>query len=129
MATANEFFARSLVAYGPSWMQTITSMHVLVVGLRGVGVELVKNLVLHGIRDLTLYDDALVMDDDLPTSTWYGPSHVGQKKSVVIKEAASAKSPCATLRTLSGVLTPDLLVHYHVLGDAREGTSAHALPF
>ncbi|EQC37300.1 hypothetical protein, variant [Saprolegnia diclina VS20] len=121
MATANEFFARSLVAYGSSWMETITSMHVLVVGLRSVGVELVKNLMLHGIRDLTLYDDALVTDDDLPTSTWYGPRSIGQKRSVVIKEAASAKSPYTTLRTLSGVLTPDLLLHYHLVLFASGG--------
>ncbi|OQR97846.1 hypothetical protein ACHHYP_09856 [Achlya hypogyna] len=103
-AAAKEFYARQLMAYGPDWMKTITSMHVLVVGLRSVGVELVKNLVLQGVRVLTLHDDSVVLESDVATSTWYTASTTGQKRSTVVRDAAAKKSPHVAVRTLSGLV-------------------------
>lgn len=46
-------------------MGKLTQMRVLVVGMRGVGVETAKNLTLAGPKQVTIQDDAVVEPADL----------------------------------------------------------------
>ena len=51
-------FSRQIGAYGLECMGQLIKMNVLVVGMRGVGVEVAKNLALAGPRSVTLFDPA-----------------------------------------------------------------------
>lgn len=46
-------------------MGKLTQMRVLVVGMRGVGVETAKNLTLAGPKQVTIHDDSVVEPADL----------------------------------------------------------------
>ncbi|OQR86977.1 hypothetical protein THRCLA_22943 [Thraustotheca clavata] len=114
MATPKEFYSRAVVAYGPQWMKTISSLHVLVVGLRSVGIEFVKCMAMNGVRVITVYDDTIVTEEDLSSCAWFGANDVGKRKSNAVQMIVTAKNPHILVRTLSGTLTPDLLLNYHV---------------
>ncbi|GLD92035.1 hypothetical protein PINS_up000568 [Pythium insidiosum] len=58
------YFRRQMTAIGTSAMEQIGLLHVLVVGLRGVGVEIAKCLAQSGVQRLTLLDDELVRQED-----------------------------------------------------------------
>jgi len=59
-------------------MGKLIQMKVLIVGLRGLGVETAKNLILAGPRSVTLYDPTLVSWGDLSSNFYTREDHVGK---------------------------------------------------
>ena len=51
-----DLYSRQIGAYGLEAMLKLVKMKVLLVGMKGVGVEVAKNTVLAGVNTLTLYD-------------------------------------------------------------------------
>lgn len=62
-------------------MQRMNSSHILVVGLTGTGVELVKNIVLMGVKSVTLFDPAPTEWRDLSAQFYLGPEDVGHPRA------------------------------------------------
>ena len=49
-------YSRQIGTYGMETMTKLIKLKVLIVGLRGLGVETAKNLILAGPKTVTLYD-------------------------------------------------------------------------
>jgi ubiquitin-activating enzyme E1 len=49
-------YSRQLYVMGHEAMKKMMLSNVLVIGLRGLGVEVAKNLILAGVRSVTLHD-------------------------------------------------------------------------
>ena len=49
-------YSRQLYVLGHEAMKRMGASHVLIVGLKGLGVEIAKNIALAGVKSLTLYD-------------------------------------------------------------------------
>lgn len=62
-------------------MQRMNSSHILVVGLTGTGVELVKNIVLMGVKSVTLFDPNPTEWRDLSAQFYLGPEDVGHPRA------------------------------------------------
>ena len=60
-------------------MGKLVKMRVLIVGLRGLGVEVAKNLILAGPKSVTLYDPNLVNWGDLSSNFYCREEHVGKQ--------------------------------------------------
>lgn len=58
-------------------MGKLIKMNVLIVGLRGLGVETAKNLILAGPKSVTLYDPITTSWGDLSSNFYCRPEHVG----------------------------------------------------
>jgi len=58
-------------------MGKLVKMDVLIVGVRGLGVEVAKNLILAGPRSVTLYDPTIVQWGDLSSNFYCKEEHVG----------------------------------------------------
>jgi ubiquitin-activating enzyme E1 len=59
-------------------MGKLVKMKVLIVGLRGLGVETAKNLILAGPNSVTLYDPNPVSWGDLSSNFYCREEHVGK---------------------------------------------------
>lgn len=59
-------------------MGKLIKMNVVIVGLRGLGVEVAKNLILAGPKSVSLYDPDLVQLNDLGANFYCDESHVGK---------------------------------------------------
>ncbi|EAL72486.1 ubiquitin activating enzyme E1 [Dictyostelium discoideum AX4] len=71
-------YSRQLYALSHETMKKITSTSVLVVGLQGLGIEIVKDLSLAGVKSVTLYDKELVEIKDLSSQFYFSPEQVGK---------------------------------------------------
>lgn len=71
-------YSRQIGTFGIEMMGKLIQMKVLIVGLRGLGVETAKNLILAGPRSVTLYDPTLVSWGDLSSNFYTREEHVGK---------------------------------------------------
>lgn len=64
-------------------MKRMGASNVLIVGLKGLGVEIAKNIALAGVKSLTLYDPAPVAIGDLSSQFFLHPEDVGKPRDQV----------------------------------------------
>ncbi|OQD76485.1 hypothetical protein PENDEC_c004G05876 [Penicillium decumbens] len=76
-------YSRQLYVLGHEAMKRMGSSNVLVVGLKGLGVEIAKNIALAGVKSLTLYDPAPVAISDLSSQFFLQPQDVGKPRADV----------------------------------------------
>jgi ubiquitin-activating enzyme E1 len=70
-------YSRQIATFGMEAMGKLIKMNVLIVGLRGLGIETAKNLILAGPKSVTLYDPTLVTIGDLSSNFNLKEAHVG----------------------------------------------------
>jgi len=71
-------YSRQIGTFGMEAMGKLIKMNVLIVGLRGTGVETAKNLILAGPKSVTLYDPNPVTWGDLSSNFNCREDHVGK---------------------------------------------------
>ncbi|KAI3300289.1 hypothetical protein DTO002I6_1012 [Penicillium roqueforti] len=76
-------YSRQLYVLGHEAMKRMGSSNVLIVGLKGLGVEIAKNIALAGVKSLTLYDPAAVAISDLSSQFFLQPEDVGKPRAEV----------------------------------------------
>lgn len=76
-------YSRQLYVLGHEAMKRMGASHVLIVGLKGLGVEIAKNIALAGVKSLTLYDPAPVAIADLSSQFFLRPDDVGKRRDQV----------------------------------------------
>ncbi|KAI9036382.1 E1 ubiquitin-activating protein ubaA [Aspergillus affinis] len=76
-------YSRQLYVLGHEAMKRMGSSNVLVVGLKGLGVEIAKNIALAGVKSLTLFDPAPVAISDLSSQFFLQPQDVGKPRADV----------------------------------------------
>lgn len=60
-------YSRQLYVLGHEAMHRMQSSNVLISGMGGLGVEIAKNIILGGVKSVTIHDESLVKMKDLST--------------------------------------------------------------
>ncbi|MGI4792710.1 MAG: ThiF family adenylyltransferase [Janthinobacterium lividum] len=60
-------YSRQLYVLGHEAMKRMANSNILVVGMKGLGCEIAKNVALAGVKSMTLYDPNPVQIEDLST--------------------------------------------------------------
>lgn len=76
-------YSRQLYVLGHEAMKRMGASNVLIVGLKGLGVEIAKNIALAGVKSLTLYDPAPAAIADLSSQFFLRPDDVGKRRDEV----------------------------------------------
>ncbi|KAK0620307.1 hypothetical protein B0T14DRAFT_227986 [Immersiella caudata] len=76
-------YSRQLYVLGHEAMKRMSASNVLIVGLKGLGVEIAKNIALAGVKSLTLYDPAPVALADLSSQFFLRVEDVGKPRDQV----------------------------------------------
>lgn len=76
-------YSRQLYVLGHEAMKRMGASNVLIVGLKGLGVEIAKNIALAGVKSLTVYDPAPVQLADLSSQFFLTPADVGKPRDEV----------------------------------------------
>lgn len=76
-------YSRQLYVLGHEAMKRMGASNVLVVGLKGLGVEIAKNIALAGVKSLTLYDPTPISLPDLSSQFFLHPEDVGRSRDQV----------------------------------------------
>lgn len=76
-------YSRQLYVLGHEAMKRMSASNVLIVGLKGLGVEIAKNIALAGVKSLTLYDPTPAAIADLSSQFFLRPEDVGKPRDLV----------------------------------------------
>lgn len=76
-------YSRQLYVLGHEAMKRMGASNVLIVGLKGLGVEIAKNVALAGVKSLALYDPKPAVLADLSAQFFLHPDDVGQPRDEV----------------------------------------------
>ena len=71
-------YSRAIGTMGLETMVKLKQLSVLVVGMRGLGFEIAKNLVLAGVKSVAIHDPVVVSINDLGANFYLKPEHVGK---------------------------------------------------
>jgi len=103
-------YSRQIGTLGMETMGKLMKLKVLVSGMRGLGVEIAKNLILAGPGTVILHDDALVEIRDLGANFYLSEANVGKQTRVqVCVEQLSQLNPYVEVIVHSGDITQELL--------------------
>ena len=71
-------YSRQIGTFGIETMGKLIKMNVVIIGQRGLGVEVAKNLILAGPRSVSLYDPETTKINDLGANFYLEEQHVGK---------------------------------------------------
>ena len=86
-------YSRQLYVLGHEAMKRMGSSKVLIVGMRGLGVEIAKNVALAGVKSLSLHDPRPVQISDLSSQFFLRPEDVGKPKAAITAPRVSELNP------------------------------------
>ncbi|TDL29444.1 ubiquitin activating enzyme [Rickenella mellea] len=74
-------YSRQLYVLGHEAMKRMAASNVLIVGMQGLGVEIAKDLVLAGVKSVTIYDPEPVTVQDLGTQFFLREDDIGKPRA------------------------------------------------
>ena len=86
-----DLYSRQIFTYGMDIMEKIANLKILIVGLRGLGVEIAKNLILAGPKEVSLYDRNICKINDLGSNFYINENDINKKT----REEACYKKLCS----------------------------------
>ena len=76
----SNLYHRTSSVYGSETMQKISHLKVFIYGLRGLGIEVAKNIILNGCEEVAIYDPNIVKINDLGSNFYLSENDVGKKR-------------------------------------------------
>ncbi|XP_041365685.1 ubiquitin-like modifier-activating enzyme 6 isoform X1 [Gigantopelta aegis] len=112
----DSLYSRQRYVLGDSAMKRMATSNVLVYGLGGLGIEIAKNIVLAGVKSLTIQDRNTATVTDLGTQFFLRESDVTSKKNRAESSAGrlAELNPYVSIHTLTYPLTEDTDLSYLV---------------
>ncbi|CAJ0574747.1 unnamed protein product, partial [Mesorhabditis spiculigera] len=100
-AQEREIYDRQIRLWGMEAQNKLRNASVLVIGLSGLGAEIVKNLMLAGLNALTIMDDKKATADDKKANFLLPDAdYAGQNRAMASAERASALNPMVKLNAI-----------------------------
>ena len=76
----DNFYSRSILTYDMKTMKKLLQLKVFIYGLRGLGIEVAKNIILNGCKEVSIYDSNIVKINDLGSNFYLTEKDVGKKR-------------------------------------------------
>lgn len=108
-------YSRQLYVLGHEAMQKMSLANVLIVGLQGLGVEIAKNVILAGVKSVTLYDPAPAKIADLSSQFYLRESDVGKPRAQACVKLLADLNQYVPVSVLEGELTLEKLGQFKVV--------------
>ena len=71
-------YSRQIGTFGIETMDKLIKMNVIIIGQRGLGIEIAKNLILAGPKSVQIFDPQVVQLNDLGANFYLEEAHVGK---------------------------------------------------
>jgi ubiquitin-activating enzyme E1 len=110
-----DLYSRQLYVMGHEAQKRMAKSDVLIVGLNGLGVEVAKNVILAGVKSVTLHDDALASYTDMSAQFYISESDVGSPRARVSAPKLAELNPYVPVSVIEGTISLDTLTNYAVV--------------
>ena len=100
----NNFYSRQIGTYGLGTQTKIMKMNIFIYGMRGVGIETAKNLILAGPKSLTIFDMSPTKINDLTANYFLTEEHVknNQRRDEACFTNLSELNPYVNISIMEG---------------------------
>ncbi|XP_018825830.2 ubiquitin-activating enzyme E1 1-like isoform X2 [Juglans regia] len=110
-----DLHSRQLAVYGRETMRRLFASNVLISGMQGLGAEIAKNLVLAGVKSVTLHDKGAVELWDLSGNFIFSEDDVGKNRALASVQKLQELNNSVVVSTLTTELTKEQLSHFQVV--------------
>ncbi|GME93820.1 unnamed protein product [Ambrosiozyma monospora] len=107
-------YSRQLYVLGKEAMLKMANSNVLIVGLKGLGIEIAKNVALAGVKSLSIYDPTPVTLQDLSSQFFLSESDIGKARADASLEKLSELNQYVPISVLSH-LDEDSISRFQVI--------------
>ncbi|XP_041946570.1 ubiquitin-like modifier-activating enzyme 1 [Alosa sapidissima] len=108
-------YSRQLPVLGHDAMRRMGETNVLISGMRGLGVEIAKNVILAGVRSVTVQDGGVVQWYDLSSQFYLKEDDLGQNRALSCLTSLSHLNDHVAVDSHSGPLDESLLSRFQVV--------------
>ncbi|KAG0490532.1 hypothetical protein HPP92_007395 [Vanilla planifolia] len=115
MEIDEDLHSRQLAVYGRETMRRLFASNVLVSGLQGLGVEIAKNLVLAGVKSITLHDEGSVELWDLSSNFYFSEDDVGKNRASACVQKLQELNSAVIISTITTALSKEQLSNFQAV--------------
>ncbi|KOB72298.1 Ubiquitin-like modifier-activating enzyme 1, partial [Operophtera brumata] len=108
-------YSRQLYVLGHDAMRRMASSDVLISGLGGLGVEVAKNVILGGVKSVTLHDDKTCSIFDLSSQFYLSESLIGKNRAEASYEQLAELNHYVPTTAYTGPLSEEFLKKFRVV--------------
>lgn len=108
-------YSRQLYVLGHDAMRRMAHSDVLISGLDGLGVEVAKNVILGGVKSVTLHDNADCTINDLASQFYLSEADVGKNRAEACCHQLSELNNYVPTKSYTGPLTDDFIQSFRVV--------------
>lgn len=110
-----DLHSRQLAVYGRETMRKLFGANVLISGMQGLGAEIAKNLILAGVKSVTLHDEGSVELWDLSGNFLFTENDVGKNRAQASVQKLQELNNAVLVSTLPTKLTKEQLSNYQAV--------------
>lgn len=107
--------SRQLAVYGREVMKRMATSSVLISGANGLGVEIAKNVILAGVRAVTIHDKEKVELRDLGAQFYLAHDDIGKNRAEACKERLQELNTSVAVAASHADLTDNFLSQFQVV--------------
>jgi ubiquitin-activating enzyme E1 len=108
-------YSRQLYVLGHAAMKRMAESNVLISGMGGVGVEIAKNVVLSGVKSVTIHDESIASWSDLSSQFFLREDDLGQNRATVTGPRLAELNTYVPVTAYTGKLSPDYVAQFQVV--------------
>ncbi|KAL3617469.1 E1 ubiquitin-activating protein [Castilleja foliolosa] len=110
-----DLHSRQLAVYGRETMRRLFASNILISGVQGLGAEIAKNLVLAGVKSVTLHDEGNVELWDLSSSFVFTEEDLGKNRALASISKLQELNNSVLISTLTSELTKEKLSDFQAV--------------
>ena len=97
-------YSRQIKAYGIETMKDLSNLTILIIGLRGLGLEAAKNLILSGPKEINIFDPNKCTINDLGSNYYINEKDIqeGKRRDIASLSKLSKLNPYVILSIMEG---------------------------
>ncbi|PKA56184.1 Ubiquitin-activating enzyme E1 1 [Apostasia shenzhenica] len=110
-----DLHSRQLAVYGRETMKRLFASNVLVSGLNGLGAEIAKNIVLAGVKSVTLHDEENVQRWDLSSNFLFSENDIGKNRALACMQKLQDLNNVVVISTITEKLSKEHLSNFQAV--------------
>ncbi|XP_057488068.1 ubiquitin-activating enzyme E1 1-like [Actinidia eriantha] len=110
-----DLHSRQLAVYGRETMRRLFASNILISGMQGLGAEIAKNLVLAGVKSITLHDEGIVELWDLSSNFIFSENDVGKNRALASVHKLQELNNAVAISTLTTKLTKEQISDFQAV--------------
>lgn len=108
-------YSRQLYVLGHEAMKKMVTSNIIIVGLNGLGVEIAKNVILGGVKSVTLYDPEVCTMMDLSSQFYLTEKDLGKNRALACHAKLAELNGYVPINVHQDSLTNEVLAKFQVV--------------